>query len=96
LQLGYPSRDQDRVVVTYRSSTDLAAVLIIESAGRGGREPGETVALPSAGSGLYINDGVRQHLVLNREGTRIELQASAGISRDDLVKIAGSLVAVSR
>ena len=96
LQLGYPSRDQDRLVVTYRSSTDLGAVLIIESAGSAGPGPGERVALPGGGSGLYWNDGARQHIVLNREGTRIEVQASLNVSRDDVVKIAGSLVAVSR
>lgn len=93
LEPGYPSRDQDRVVVSYRSATDLAAILIIEMAATNAFEPGEGVSLPT-GAAVYRRDADRQRLIVRREGTRIELQAPLGGNRDDLMNAAASLVAV--
>lgn len=95
LEPGFPSQDQDRIVVTYRSPTSLGAAIIIEAASAPGPEPGEIVALPG-GVGNYTRDNNRQHIVLRRGGTRIEVHGSLDLSRDDLTKIAGSLVPVAR
>jgi outer membrane lipoprotein-sorting protein len=95
LEPGYPSQDQNRLVVAYRSATNLGAAIVIEAASAVGPEPGEVVALPS-GPALYARDNDRHRVVVRRDGTRIEVQASLDLSRDDLTKIAASLVAVPR
>ncbi len=82
-----------RVVVCYRSATDLAAILIIEMAATNSFEPGEAVSLPTGGA-VYRRDEDRQRLIVRREGTRIELQAPLDRNRDDLMNAAASLVAV--
>lgn len=74
---------------------NLGAAIVIEAASAPGLEPGETVAL-LGGTAYCMRDNDRQRLVVRRDGTRIEVQASLDLSREDLTKIAGSLVAIPR
>jgi DNA-binding CsgD family transcriptional regulator len=89
----FASQDQDRS--PSRSRTDLVAAIVIEAAGAPGPEPGEVVALPW-GVATYTRNRERQRMVVRRDGARIEVQGSLDLTRDELAKIAGSLVALPR
>lgn len=91
----FASRDEERSVVQRRSRTDLVAAIGIEAARAAGPESGEEIALPGA-TATYTRDRERQRMVVRRDGARIEVQASLDLSRDELARIAGSLVAVPR